>query len=323
MADKPLVVALGGNAIIRAKEQGTLEEQERNARQSLAPIARIIAAGHDVVLTHGNGPIVGNILLRNEAARSVVPAMPLFICGADSQGGIGFMMQQVLGNELAALGLKRSVATVVTQVLVDAADPAFREPTKPIGPFFSASDAHLLRVRLGWSMTEDSGRGFRRVAPSPAPREIIELPAIRALLAVGVTVIAVGGGGIPVMRDASGTLRGVEAVVDKDRSAVLLARELGAEALVFLTAVPAVLHHYGEPDEAPIHRISVAEVAREMANGEFAAGSMGPKIEAAIQFLSDGGEMVLITNPENLEAALEGKAGTRITRSGAPAPLLG
>lgn len=314
-----IVVALGGNAIIREKEHGTLEEQIHNAHESLAPIARIIATGRPVILTHGNGPIVGNILLRNEAARTVVPPMPLYICGADSQGGIGFMMQQVLRNELARLGAERPVATVVTQVVVDADDPAFLAPTKPIGPFFSASDAHLMRLRMGWVMVEDSGRGFRRVVASPEPREIVELPVLRTLLGAGLSVIAVGGGGIPVVRDAAGALHGIEAVVDKDRSAVLLARELSASALVFLTGVSEVRHHYGEPDETPIHQASLAEIKSELAKGEYAAGSMGPKIEAAIRFLSQGGETVLITNPEGLEGALAGKDGTRITASGAPA----
>jgi carbamate kinase len=282
-------------------------------------VARIVAGGRPVVLTHGNGPIVGNILLRNELAKAVIAPMPLFVCGADSQGGIGFMMQQVLANEFAAIGVKRTAASVVTQVVVDPSDPAFENPVKPIGPFFSAVDAHLIQKSKGWTMREDSGRGWRRVVPSPEPREIVELPAIRALLAAGIVVIAVGGGGIPVVRDAAGRLHGVEAVVDKDRSAVLLALSLGAESLVLLTGVPEVRLRFGEPDESPIGAASAEEMARYLAAGEFPPGSMGPKIEAALRFLESGGSTVLITSPESLEAALAGRAGTRITREGAPA----
>jgi len=323
----PPVLALGGNAIIRSKEHGTIDEQFRNARLTLDPLARLIAAGRQVVITHGNGPIVGNILIRNELAKGVIPPMPLHICGADSQGGIGFMLQQVLGNGLARLGVPRTVVSVVTQVVVDPEDPAFLDSTKPIGPFFSWSDAARLARARGWVMREDSGRGFRRVVPSPEPRAIVEIEAIRLLVDAGAIVIAAGGGGIPVARAADGTLRGVEAVIDKDRTAALLARALGSPTFVILTEVPEVHLRFGEPDATPIRAASAAEMARHLAAGEFPSGSMGPKVEAAIRFLEQGGEEVLITNPESLEAGLAGRAGTRVTRAGdavaAPGPARG
>jgi carbamate kinase len=323
----PPVLALGGNAIIRSKEHGTIDEQLRNARLTLEPLARLVSGGRQVVVTHGNGPIVGNILIRNEMAKGVIPPMPLHICGADSQGGIGFMLQQVLGNELARLGVARPVVSVVTQVVVDPEDPAFLDSTKPIGPFFSWSDAARLARARGWVMREDSGRGFRRVVPSPEPRAIVEIEAIRTLVDAGAIVIAAGGGGIPVARGPDGTLHGVEAVIDKDRTAALLARALGSPTFVILTEVPEVYVRFGEPDAAPIRAASAAEMERHLAAGEFPEGSMGPKIEAAIRFLEDGGEQVLVTNPESLEAALAGRAGTRITRAGdavaAPSPARG
>jgi carbamate kinase len=233
------------------------------------------------------------------------------------------MLQQVLGNELAQLGSDRVVASVVTQVVVDADDPAFRLPTKPIGPFYSWSDAGRLQRTHGWAMREDSGRGYRRVVASPEPREIVETAAIRALVAAGAVVIAAGGGGIPVTRAVDGSLRGVDAVVDKDRAAALLGTLLGCRAFVILTEVPEVFVRYGEPDAAPLGHVSAAEMAQYIAGGEFPAGSMGPKVEAALRFLDGGGEEVLITNPESLEAALAHEAGTRITLAGEPAAARG
>jgi carbamate kinase len=316
MTDAPLILALGGNAIIRAREHGTLDEQYRNARLTLAPVARLVAAGRRVVITHGNGPIVGNILLRNEAAKSLIPPMPLHVCDADSQGGIGFMLQQVLGNELARIGAARPVVAVVTQTVVDPDDPAFLDPTKPIGPFFSWSDAVRLRRSQGWTMREDSGRGYRRVVASPEPREIVETAAIRTLVESGAVVIAAGGGGIPVTRGPDGALRGIDAVVDKDRAAALLGTALGCSAFVILTEVEEVFLRYGEPDAAPIRHASPSEMRQHLADGEFPAGSMGPKIESALRFLDAGGDEVLITNPESLEEAIAGRTGTRITPAG-------
>lgn len=321
--DAPIILALGGNAIIRSREHGTIEEQYHNAHLTLAPVARMIARGRRVVITHGNGPIVGNILLRNEAARNIIPPMPLYVCGADSQGGIGFMLQQVLGNELARLGAPRPVTTLVTQVVVDPNDPAFETPTKPIGPFFSWTDASRIQRTKGWVMREDSGRGFRRVVPSPEPCEIVETEAIRALLAAGVVVIAAGGGGIPVTRAPDGSLHGVDAVVDKDLAAALLGRSLGCRLFVVLTEVPEVYVRFGEPGAAPLGHVSAAEMSRLLAEGEFPPGSMGPKIEAAVRFLEGGGDEVLITSPESLEAALAGRAGTRITLAAERAPAPG
>lgn len=308
-------ITLGGNAILPARGTGTFEEQCAITRTTMQPIAALIQGGAQVVLSHGNGPIVGNILIRNEAARDQVPPMPLDVCGADSQGGIGYMMQQILQNELRRLGLgDRVVTTLVTQVLVDERDPAFRRPTKPIGPFYSQERAKLLAREKGWTIVEDSGRGYRRVVASPRPLEVIEIAAVRELVEGGTTVIAVGGGGIPVTRQWDGSLHGVEAVIDKDLAGSLLARLLGCEQLVIITGVDQVALDFGKPEQRPIAEATPDELARWMEAGQFPPGSMGPKIQCAIEFVRGGGREAVITSPANLIDALAGKTGTRIRR---------
>lgn len=315
-APRRVFITLGGNAILPARGAGTFEEQCAITRTTMQPIAALIRDGVQVVLSHGNGPIVGNILIRNEAAREQIPPMPLDVCGADSQGGIGYMMQQILDNELKRIGLgDRAVATVVTQVLVDERDPAFRRPTKPIGPFYTQERARLLAREKGWTIVEDAGRGYRRVVPSPRPLEVIELEAIRGLVESGVIVITVGGGGIPVTRQWDGALHGVEAVIDKDHAGSLLARLLGCDQLVIITGVDQVALHYGGPEERNIDEATPDEMARWMEEGHFPPGSMGSKIQSAIDFVRGGGREVVITSPSRLIEALAGKTGTRIRRT--------
>jgi carbamate kinase len=281
----------------------------------MQPIAELIRDGVQVVLSHGNGPIVGNILIRNEAAREQIPPMPLDVCGADSQGGIGYMMQQSLQNELRRLGAERPVTTVVTQIVVDERDPAFRRPTKPIGPFYTQERARLLAKEKGWTIVEDAGRGYRRVVASPRPLEVIEIGAIRTLVEEGMTVIAAGGGGIPVSRQWDGSLHGVEAVIDKDLASSLLARLLGCETLVIITGVERVSINFRKPDQRDLGEATLEEMERYQREGHFPAGNMGPKVEAAIEFLRGGGGEVIITAPERTREALEGKTGTRIRRA--------
>lgn len=281
----------------------------------MQPIAALIRDGVQVVLSHGNGPIVGNILIRNEAAREQIPPMPLDVCGADSQGGIGYMMQQLLQNELKRAGLgDRVVATVVTQVLVDERDPAFRRPSKPIGPFYSQERGRLLAKEKGWTVVEDAGRGYRRVVASPRPLEVVEIAAIRKLVDSGTVVIAAGGGGVPVTRQWDGALHGVEAVIDKDLAGSLLARLLGCEQLVIITGVDQVALRYGKPDQRDLAEATADEMAGWLEEGHFPAGSMGPKIQCAIEFIRGGGREVVITSPARLIEALAGTTGTRIRR---------
>ena len=309
---RSIVVTLGGNAILPARGTGTFEEQLAITRVTMQPIARLIQEGVTVVLSHGNGPIVGNILIRNEAVRDQIPPMPLDVCGADSQGGIGYMMQQALQNELHRIGLDRTVLTVVTQIVVDERDPAFRRPTKPIGPFYSQERGRVLANEKGWTVVEDAGRGYRRVVPSPRPLEIVEIEAVRKLVQEQTIVIAAGGGGIPVTRQWDGTLHGIEEVIDKDLASSLLARLLGAEALVIITGVERVAVRFGKPEQRDLEQADAAELERLLGQGEFPAGSMGPKIQAAIEFVRGGGRTVYVTSPEKIRDALEGRAGTRI-----------
>jgi len=313
---KRILVTLGGNAILPVRGTGTFEEQCAVTRATMQPIAGMIRDGSEVVLSHGNGPIVGNILIRNEAAREQIPPMPLDVCGADSQGGIGYMMQQSLQNELRRVGLAdRPVVTMVTQVVVDERDPAFRRPTKPIGPFYSQDRARLLAKEKGWTIVEDAGRGYRRVVPSPKPLEVVEIAAIRQIVEDGGVAIAAGGGGIPVSRQWDGSLHGVEAVIDKDLASSLLARLLGCQMLVIVTGVDRVALRYGKPDQRELERATPDELEGWMAEGHFPPGSMGPKIQAAIEFVRGGGHEVVITSPERLTDALEGKTGTVVSRA--------
>ncbi|HEU4725470.1 MAG TPA: carbamate kinase [Candidatus Eisenbacteria bacterium] len=311
---KRILITLGGNAILPTRGTGTFEEQCAITRLTMQPIAELVAAGVEVVLSHGNGPIVGNILIRNEAVRDQIAPMPLDVCGADSQGGIGYMMQQSLQNELRRQSLDRTVATVVTQIVVDERDPAFRRPTKPIGPFYPEDRARLLAKEKGWTIVEDAGRGYRRVVPSPQPLEVVEIAAIRGLVDDGVIVIAGGGGGIPVSRQWDGSLHGVEAVIDKDLASSLLGRLLGCETLVIITGVDRVSIHFKKPEQRDLDVTTVDEMERYYKEGHFPAGNMGPKVQAAIEFIRGGGSEVIITSPEKTREALEGTTGTRVRR---------
>jgi carbamate kinase len=312
MVEGATVVALGGNALIRAREHGSYGEQRHNVQITAAALADLARAGHRLVITHGNGPQVGNILLQQECASETVPPMPLDVCGAETQGQIGYMFQQALADALDQAGLPHSVATIITQTLVDTNSPAFKNPSKPIGPFYDEALAERLRVSKGWTIIEDSGRGYRRVVASPEPIDIVEKAAIRLLADSGVVVIASGGGGIPVARDDSGRLRGVEAVIDKDRAAALLATLVGARLLLVLTDADQVALNYGTAHQVDLDRITVSEARAYASSGHFPPGSMGPKIEGAVYFLTHGGERVIITRPGLISTALEGKAGTHI-----------
>ncbi len=309
---KPIaIIAIGGNSLARPGERGTFEEQQSNAVETCEGIADVIQAGYRVVITHGNGPQVGRALLRGELSEPNLPALRLDECDAETEGSIGYLLEQTLGNVLAARGIDASVASLITQVVVDPNDAAFGTPTKPIGPFYRFEEALERKRKLGWEMVEDSGRGWRRVVPSPRPLEVLELPAIRAGLAAGVIVIAAGGGGIPVVR-REGRLVGIEAVIDKDRVSALLARNLEAHLLLFSTGVEQVYWHYGRPDQRPLDALTREEAQRFLHEGEFPAGSMGPKIEAALEFLGAGGHRAIITLPEKMKSALRGEAGTEI-----------
>lgn len=312
--DRRAVVAIGGNALIHDGQQGTIAEQYDNARETAQHIAALVAAGWGVVVTHGNGPQVGFILLRSELVPddAPVPKLGLEMSVADSQGGIGHILGQALLNELAERGLPDRVVCVLTHVVVDAQDPAFREPTKPIGPFYTRAQADERAARDGWTMVEDAGRGYRRVVASPEPIRIVEEAQIRALVDAGFVVIAVGGGGIAVIESEPGVYRGAEAVIDKDRASALLGASLSIPLLVLSTGVEQVAFHFRQPDERWLDRITAAEARRHLADGEFPRGSMGPKVEAAIRFLERGGQEVLITSPASLERALAGETGTRI-----------
>jgi carbamate kinase len=309
---KTLVIALGGNSIIPAGNDGTIEKQRELITATMVHVAALVEAGHQVVITHGNGPVVGNIVIRSERAKDEIPPMPLDVCGADSEGGIGYLIQQCLQNQLVGMGIGKDVFTIITQVVVGADDPAFKKPTKPIGPFYSREYAESTAREKGWAVVEDAGRGYRRVVPSPRPLEIVERGAIEHAIDRGAIVIAVGGGGIPVVRGADGSLTGVEAVIDKDRASSVLARQIKADVFVILTEVEKVALDYGKPEQKDLDVITVTEARKYLADGEFPPGSMGPKIESAIEFLESGGSEVIITKPDLLSEALNGKRCTRI-----------
>jgi len=272
----------------------------------------LVKEGYQLAITHGNGPQVGNALLRVERTMDTIPALPLGVIVADTEGGMGYMIEQSLQNKLHREGISRKVVTIVTQMIVDRNDPSILNPTKPIGPFYTKEQAERLAKINGWIIKEDAGRGFRRLVPSPIPTEIVEKDIIKFLVQSGTIVIAAGGGGAPVYVEEDGTYEGVDAVVDKDRASAVLARDIGAESLVILTSVDKVCLNYMNPDERPLSWVSVTEVKRYMAEGHFPQGSMGPKIGAAIQFLEAGGKQVIITSPGLIKEALEGKAGTKI-----------
>jgi len=308
---KTALIAVGGNSLIRAGEKGTIAEQLANARRTAAAILGLIRSGYRLVITHGNGPQVGAQLLRSERASDLVPPQTLDVCGAASQGEIGYLLAQSLNDELAAAGLHVPVACVVTQTLVARDDPAMQHPSKPIGPFYSRADAEERRRLYGWQIVEDAARGYRRVVPSPEPVEIVELEVIRDLTERGVLVVACGGGGIPVVR-ANGGVEGVEAVIDKDRASALLASELHVDLFAISTDTDYVYLDYKKPTQRPLLRVGVHDMERHGAEGHFPPGNMGPKVESAIRFLRNGGREVVITSYGLLCAAVAGKAGTHI-----------
>jgi len=312
---KLAVIAVGGNSLIKDDKKVTVESQIAALQETAHHIADMIEAGWDLAIGHGNGPQVGFILRRSEIAAKVegMHEVPLDVCGADSQGAIGYEFQQALQNEYRKRGINKNAATVVTQVLVDRNDPAFQKPTKPIGSFMEESDAKRRQSEMGWSVVEDAGRGWRRVVASPLPKRIIELDSVRLLLNSGVTVITVGGGGIPVIDNGDGEVAGTAAVIDKDFASSLLAQEIGAELFLIATAVEKVAINFGKPDQKWLDRITLAEAKAYLAEGtHFAKGSMAPKIQAVIWFLENGGKQALITNPENIGRAIKGETGTWI-----------
>jgi carbamate kinase len=317
MAKKLAVVAIGGNSLILDPKKVTVEDQYIAAAQTSKHIADMIEAGWDVAIGHGNGPQVGFILRRSEIAAKYegMHEVPLDVCGADSQGAIGYSIQQTLQNELARRGIKKPVATIVTQVKVDKNDKAFQNPTKPIGGFMEEGEAKKRQKDLGWNVVEDAGRGWRRVVASPLPMEVVEIDSVHALIKAGTVVVTVGGGGIPVIDDGKGGCVGVAAVIDKDFASSLLARLIKADLFVISTAVEKVAINYGKPNEKWLDKMTLAEAKAYLAEGiHFAKGSMAPKIQAIIMYLENGGKEALITNPENIGRALKGETGTRIVK---------
>lgn len=317
MSANDVLIAVGGNALITEGQRGTIDEQAENARRMARQISALVAAGRRVVVTHGNGPQVGFILLRSElmAQHTSVPSLSLEMCVADSQGGIGHLLSIALSNELAVRGLPDRVAYLLTHTVVDPDDPAFELPSKPIGPQYSKDEADARRREHGWTMVEDSGRGYRRVVASPRPRRIVQAEQVRSLLDAGYVVIAGGGGGIAVVETQLGVYAGVEAVIDKDFASAELAVALGIPMLVVSTGVERVALDFGTPQQRFVDELSLSEARRELDAGQFPPGSMGPKVQAAIDFLERGGQQVLITSPGSLEQALAGRTGTRIART--------
>ena len=314
MNGKLIVIAIGGNSLIENPKKVTVDAQYRAAEKTAHHIADIIESGNRVVIVHGNGPQVGYILLRSEYARKILHAVPLDSCVADTQGAIGYQLQKALDNEFIKRGLKNRALTVVTQVEVSADDPSFENPTKPIGSFMTAEDAAEHSASFGWSVKEDAGRGWRRVVPSPKPLSIVELDTIKFLAENGATVIAAGGGGIPVVRDNEGAFWGKEAVIDKDLAAAILAKALDADAFIISTAVEKVCLDYNKPTQRAIDEMTVAEARKYSEEGQFAPGSMLPKIQAITDYVESTGKLGMITDPEHISDAMKGLNGTRIVR---------
>lgn len=310
---KLAVVAFGGNALLRSEDHGTQEEQIARAKQAARWLAEIVRHGYKLIVVHGNGPQVGNILVQAEEASTKIPPQSLDVCVAQTEGSIGFMLQQAIRNRLDSIGLgSGEVATILTEVEVDPADPAFKRPTKPIGPFFTRYRAEALERDLGWTMKEDSGRGWRHVVPSPRPLRILNVNTVSRMLEAAAVVIAAGGGGIPVVKGRDGQWRGIEAVIDKDYASAKLAADLNADLFLILTGVPKVALDFGKPSQRDVDRLTVAEAETHLAEGQFPPGSMGPKIESAIEFVKATGKQVLITDVDVLREALQGNGGTAI-----------
>jgi carbamate kinase len=309
---KLAVVAFGGNALLKPEDRGTQEEQIARAKQAARWLAEIVRHGYKLLVVHGNGPQVGNILVQAEEASTKIPPQSLDVCVAQTEGSMGFMLQQAIRNRLESIGVGGEVAAVLTEVEVDPNDPAFKRPTKPIGPFFTRYRAEALERDLGWTMREDSGRGWRHVVPSPRPLRILNMKTISRMVGEASVVIAAGGGGIPVVRGRDGQWRGIEAVIDKDYASALLAGELRADLFIILTSVKKVAIDFGKPSQHDVDRLTVADAQKHLASGQFPAGSMGPKIEASIQFVHATGREVIITDVDHLRDALEGREGTVI-----------
>ncbi len=313
---RPLaVVAFGGNALLRPEDDGSIGKQLERARDAVRTLLPIIGKGYELIVVHGNGPQVGNILLQAEQAADRIPPQPLDFCVAQTEGFMGFLLELAFDNELPRAGFRKQVVTIMTQVEVDAADPAFLKPSKPIGPFFSREKAEFMQTTAGWTIVEDAGRGWRKVVASPKPRQVRGVEIAAALVNRGHIVIAAGGGGIPVVVSDDGQVRGVEAVIDKDYAASMLAASLSANLFIILTGVDRVSKDFGKPTQAALASLDVAEAKRLLAEGQFPPGSMGPKIDAAIRFVEAGGHEVLVTRAESLAEALEGHTGTYIRAS--------
>ncbi|QTA37978.1 carbamate kinase [Thermosipho ferrireducens] len=309
---KLAVVAIGGNAVNRPGEKPTAENMFKNLEQTAAFLVRMLDE-FDIAITHGNGPQVGNLLVQQDIAKDKIPPFPIDVNDAQTQGSLGYMIAQSLKNELKKHGKDLQIAAVVTQIVVDKDDPAFKNPTKPVGPFYSEEEAKKLAEEKGWVIVEDAGRGWRRVVPSPKPLDIIEKDVIKLLLQNDIIVIGAGGGGIPVVKE-NDIIKGVEAVIDKDRASALLAKEIGADVLIILTGVEKVCLNFGKPDEKPLNIIKVSEAKKYLDEGHFPKGSMGPKIEAAIDFVESTGKECIITDMKALDRALRGETGTRIVK---------
>ncbi|MDX1644549.1 MAG: carbamate kinase [Thermoanaerobaculia bacterium] len=310
---RPLtLVAFGGNALWQPKDLGYVDEQWKRAAAAAEWLAEVVELGHDLLIVHGNGPQVGQVLIQMEEAATKVPPGTLDVAVAQTEGSMGYLLELTLRNRLREIGSPAEVATLLSLVVVDRDDPGFEEPTKPVGPFFSRYRANVLERQLGWTMVEDAGRGWRKVVASPRPLEVVAVEVVRGALAREAVVVAGGGGGIPGVRDDDGSLRGVEAVIDKDRTAALLARRLKADAFVNLTGVPQVMKNFGKKNEQPIARLTLKQADRLAAQGHFPRGSMGPKIEAAMDFVRATGNQAVITDIDNLRDALAGEAGTRV-----------
>ncbi len=312
MKNKIALIAFGGNALLPDNRRGLQSEQMKNAQKAARLMTHVVKKGYDLIIVHGNGPQVGNLLIQMEESINKVPPFSLEVCDAMTEGSMGFMLEKAIINELRKHSIDKEVATLITQVVVDIEDPAFSIPTKPVGPFYSKYRATMLKRQKKWRMIEDAGRGYRKVVPSPKPIDVVSKWVIRDLVYAGKIVIAAGGGGVPVIINGNGLFQGVEAVIDKDFAASLIAREVKANLFIILTNVPRVYLDYGQPDEKPIPVMTVEEAKEFLAQGHFPPGSMGPKIEASIEYIQSGGEEVLITSTSHLKASLLNRSGTKI-----------
>lgn len=315
MKNKLALIAFGGNVMLPANSRGSAREQYNNTKKAARLMVNIIKKGYELIIVHGNGPQVGNILIQMESASNIIPPLPIDVCDAMTEGSMGYMLERALMNELRKNSIDKEVASILTQVIVSKEDKAFENATKPIGPFYNSFRAQKLIKEQKWEMVEDAGRGFRRVVPSPKPIDIVPKKTIRTMVEKGIVVIAAGGGGIPVYINGSGYIDGVEAVIDKDHASSLIAREAGVDLFIILTGVDRVCRNFGQENEQPINKMDIKEAAGMMETGQFPPGSMGPKIQAAIDYISGGGREVIITSAEKLKAALIGRSGTRIVRA--------